>query len=327
MLGAVDSHRSQQFVASAHPRIGSQLLGELLLHPALTPTTLKSSSRVGFRTVSLPVPCFFVFKAVILSLPLSFSLFLNVPDWMDFPFNVSLYFISLFFFYHYRWAWPARGGACKVVEVRCLHNVLFQLHIHVRYQIVLGEDLSHIDRKESKCPKPWKIKSCSGLVDLFCSGWFHPSEVIMLMSHPQGTIWKKQRDPVWHQETPQPCLPQWCVFFRITLSVKSGLKPGSTDEWAESAHMCPPQVHSSSQTSWTLRTWRRLWSTTTSAGWFTTRPCCRLWERATSRWPRRSTSRVRARPLLWRSDSLRVRCDRIIEPDTYAQPLSLRRSP
>lgn len=32
--------------------------------------------------------------------------------------------------------------------------MLFQLHIHVQYQIVLGEDLSHIDRKESKCLKP-----------------------------------------------------------------------------------------------------------------------------------------------------------------------------
>lgn len=98
MLGAVDSHRSQQFVASAHPRIGSQLLGELLLHPALTPTTLKSSSRVGFRTVSLPVPCFFVFKAVILSLPLSFSLFLMfLIEWIFLSMFLSISFPSFFF--------------------------------------------------------------------------------------------------------------------------------------------------------------------------------------------------------------------------------------
>ncbi|TMS11887.1 L-threonine 3-dehydrogenase, mitochondrial, partial [Larimichthys crocea] len=41
--------------------------------------------------------------------------------------------------------------------------------------------------------------------------------------------------------------------------------------------LCDP-VHSSSQTSWTIRTSGRSWSTTTSAGWFTTQPCCPPWD-------------------------------------------------
>lgn len=56
--------------------------------------------------------------------------------------------------------------------------------------------------------------------------------------------------------------------------------------------VCPAQVHSSSLTFWTIRTSGRLWSTITSAGWFTTQLCCPLWGSTTWPWLKRSTSQV-----------------------------------
>lgn len=38
----------------------------------------------------------------------------------------------------------------------------------------------------------------SGLIDPFCYLWFQFPELTVMMFHQQETIWKKQRDPVWH---------------------------------------------------------------------------------------------------------------------------------
>lgn len=102
--GADPSAGLSDWSARPHTTTGFLPLGELILHLAPTPTTLKSSSLVGFHT------------------------FWNWWHIFFFLFCFRHSQVS-FSFYCTRRAWTARGGSCQVAEV---HKLLFEFYLFLK---------------------------------------------------------------------------------------------------------------------------------------------------------------------------------------------------